>query len=290
MSSYTHRLLRESFEAHGARGPGAHGEYQLNCPFCEERAGKVDDKYKLSANPAAEKDGVKGGWRCWRCDARGWGGLDFLEPQEPEPPKAADLRAPRGFVPFRGNEGSVALAPYREHVQRRGVYDFAEAVGAGGCIEGRYAGRVVVPHVVGGRWAGFSARAIQGQEPKYLYPPGMERRSALWGLDWVPADDEPVWIVEGVFDALPLFPYGLATFGKGVTQEQIERIAGLGKRVVCCLDGDAWQECYALSTRIAWRRAASGARELRVGWARLPPEKDPGVLGWAVKNFVVGAM
>lgn len=282
--SWTAKALRATFERYGARGPNERGDYQMNCPFCDERKGDPDTKYKLSANPGIahpEDPTVKGGWVCWRCDARGWGNLEFLGKPEAKPPEPdPDLSAPQGFVPFRGNGASLALEPYRQYVRRRGVYEFVEAIGGGACLEGRFEGRVVLPHVVGGKWAGFTARAIDRREPKYLHAKGMDRRRTLWGLEWVPNDGEAVWLVEGPFDALPLFPYGVAAFGKGVTPEQIEMLAGLGRPVVVALDGDAWAEGRALAMRIALRRHAN------VRWAKLPPGKDPGVLGWTVKLYV----
>jgi DNA primase len=160
-------------------------------------------------------------------------------------------------------------------------------IGGGACLTGRFEGRVVVPHIVRGKWAGFSSRATGSQEPKYLYPRGMDRRNALWGADWVPADAERVYVVEGVFDALPLFPYAVATFGKSVTKEQIQMIADLPHPVTICLDGDAWQECFALCARVAVRRALKPER-MRVSWCRLPPGEDPGTLGWRVKEFLLG--
>jgi hypothetical protein len=286
MSRHADNLLRASFDEHGAKGPDRMGNYGLQCPFCEEREGKVDVKWKLSANPSRVHPGdatVRGAWICWRCDIRGWGGLEFLEEVAPERPKEGDLGPPQGFVPFRGNEDSLALSPYREYVRRREVLEFATAVGAGACLDGRMGGRVVVPHVVGGEWRGFSARAVMpGLEPKYLYPPGMPRRTSLWGLEWTPDDGEPIYVVEGVFDALPLFPYGVATFGKSVTDEQIEMLAAIPRPVVVCLDGDAWTEGRALAARLSMR-----SREI-VAWARLPPGKDPGTLGWSIKQYVQG--
>lgn len=284
--SWTARALRATFDRYGARGPNERGDYGLNCPFCEERKGDPDTKYKLSANPAAvnaEDPTVKGGWVCWRCDARGWGDIEFLgEPEaKPEVEVAPDLGPPPGFVPFRGNEASLALEPYRQYVRRRDVFEYVEAIGGGAVLSGRFEGRVLLPHVVAGKWAGYTARAIDGREPKYLHAKGMDRRRTLWGMQWVPDDFEPIWLVEGPFDALPLFPYGVAAFGKSVTPEQVDMLAKMDRPIVVALDGDAWAEGRALAMRITLRRHKD------VRWAKLPPGKDPGVIGWGVKAYVV---
>ncbi len=289
MGEGTARLIEASFNERGARGPDRYGNYYLCCPFCEDRKGKIDVKYKLSANPTrASADGAtKGGWLCWRCDARGWGGLEFLgEALIEEQKGAAYLGEPDGFVPFNGNHDALSLEPYRRYLRGRGVFEFAEAIGAGACLTGRFEGRVVVPHIVAKRWQGFSARTVVGHhEPKYLYPAGMERRTMLWGLEWAPHDAEPLWIVEGVFDALPLFPYGIATFGKTIAPEQLAAIAELDRDVVIALDGDAWMECRALAYRVAMRRGFESAKN-ETRWAHLPPTTDPGQLGWDVKKYI----
>lgn len=296
--SWAEKLLRRSWEEHGAKGPNRRGDYLLMCPLCEERKGTPDGGWNLSANPAAvhpTDPSAKGGWVCWRCDARGWGGIEFLaEPPKPVAPVGTNLGPPEGFYPFRGNETSIALEPFKAYLNGRGVYEYVVAIGGGAVLEGRHANRVVVPHVVDKVWQGWTARGIhRGMEPKYLHCPGMNRKELLWGLEWLPGDQEPAWIVEGCFDALPLFPYGVATFGKSVTTEQVNMIARLSLRrpVHVCLDGDAWQEAMTLALRVRFRRSswvvdASGLPPVR--WVHLPPKTDPGQLGWAVKQYVQG--
>jgi hypothetical protein len=231
-----------------------------------------------------------GVWHCYRCHARGFADfrwmesgeapVDFQAPKPEAPP--VDLGPPAGFADLASCEGSMSMRWAPDYFRARGVLDQARAVGAGACGTGRFQGRVVVPHlgVVGGPWLGFSARLVKPapDRPKYLYPRGMDRRVALWGLPWAPRDDSPLYVVEGVFDALPLFPQALATFGKSVSEEQLAILARIGRErpVVPCLDGDAWPESEALARMLA-RRGAVGGR-----WCKLPPEADPGTLGWAV--------
>lgn len=275
--------IRESFDLHGARGPTRDGDFNLCCPFCEEREGKPDIKFKLSCNPTVRApDGTAGGWRCFRCAKAGWGGIEFLG--QPDAVKrdvgTPYLAQPAGFHAFRENGKAQVLEPFRQYLRKRQVWEQALAIGAGACLEGRLAGRVVIPYVEQEQWLGWSARQVTTQAgPRYLYPPGMDRRHALWGLEWMPDDGQPCWVVEGVFDALPLFPYGICTFGKNVSDEQVVRLAGLGRPIVCALDGDAWLEAKILASRLRLR----GAQD--VDWCRLPPTTDPGSLGWQVKKY-----
>lgn len=278
MSAASDAIIRRAAKR-GLRGPNSRGEYSVCCPFCEKTEGKVDTKFKLQLNP------VKGLYNCYRCRHGGHVDLRWLEQPEagpaPEKPKES-LGPPEGFVKFAGNEGALSLRPYEDYLKKRGVYEQTARVDGGACLNGKYAGRVVVPlRATGGSWAGFAARAIySGMEPKYLYPAGMDRKSSLWGMNLPYSDD--IWLVEGVFDALPLYPEGVAAFGKNVTEEQLDILAtGMSyKRVIVCLDGDAWEEGQVIASRLNLR----GKPAL---WAKLPPGEDPGTLGRKVKDYIV---
>lgn len=303
------RALREVPElrraaALGLRGPDANGNWFVCCPFCEGRAPRRrDEEYKLTIRisgelPAREPDRPepvpltpeRGVWNCYRCAARGFAdfrwlleGVQVIEGNAPAPVEPPNLGPPDGFVPVAECERSISMRWVPEYFKARGVLDAARRVGAGGCHRARYQGRVVVPFLEEprGPWLGFSARLVDGRGdgPKYLYPRGMGRRDALWGVAWLEGTSA-VWIVEGVFDALPLFPRAVATLGKAVTGEQLDRLVALGRPLVACLDGDAWEDCRALATRLSMRGAAAR-------WAHLPPATDPGQLGWAVVDHVV---
>lgn len=305
-------MVREAVVTHGARGPSRTGEYQTCCPFCYERAGKPDVHYKLQLNPRAysKKSKAWGGWWwCHRCEAKGGGDLSWLGPAAHEPVDPNEIREcdqpPEGFTLL--TEKSQTLATYVKYLHNRSVLPQALAVGAGACTKGRFAGRVVIPMTTrGGEWKGFSARLVSSgrrltpayAHPKYLYPKGMDRKGSLWGADWVPRLKDrthPLYLVEGVFDALPLYPYGLAAFGKNVTDEQLDLLASLvgadaaqevedalagTRRVVVCLDGDAWRDAESVAHRLVMRG-------VRATYCHLPPGSDPGMMGWRVRNFEV---
>jgi DNA primase len=79
--------------------------------------------------------------------------------------------------------------------------------------------------------------------------------------------EAPLFIVEGAFDALALWPDGLALLGKP-SPPQIELLVECSRPVVVVLDGDAWEEGWALAQRIRFRGK-------RAGSIRLPPCTDP---------------
>lgn len=286
MSKRVENALREAV-ARGVRGPNANGEYSVCCPFCEAVHGKEDNKYKLQLNPQ------KNLWHCYRHDGGGYVDLSWMhvaledqpEPTAEEPPEP---RKPEGFLLLADYQGSVFAKPYLDYLRKRDLLSEAFQVGAGFCARGRYTGRVIIPHKASAgpetTWLGFAARAIyEGMQPKYLYPRGMDRKGQLWG-GHLPATQD-IYLVEGVFDALALCPAGVASFGKNVTEEQLDMLAKWASyprdaNVFVCLDGDAWQECQAVAMRLVLRDVPN------VRWCKLPPTKDPGELKFKVRDFV----
>jgi DNA primase len=83
----------------------------------------------------------------------------------------------------------------------------------------------------------------------------------------------PIFVVEGVFDALALYPHAVAVLGKPTTAQ--ENIIAKTKRPICvALDGDAWQEGWAFAMRLRVRGRTAHP-------LKLPPCEDPATLGLA---------
>lgn len=283
------RVLEQAAKR-GIKGPSARGEWKVCCPFCAKVEGKTDVKFKMGLNPAL------GVFNCFRCGSGGRADLSWLgKPvvQDEAPAPREPLGPPEGFEPL--DSQSLAHRPFIKYLEGRNLMVPALLVGTGVCRHGRYAGRVIVPHFgsrvgyargqpVPAAWLGFAARSIYPEvKPKYLYPAGMNRAGALWGMHLAYTDT--VWLVEGVFDALALHPFAVAAFGKNVTDEQIDLLMSTREEtlsLVVCLDGDAWEEAKVLQMRFKLRGAE------HVDWCRLPPGTDPGSLGWKVKNYIVG--
>ena len=76
-----------------------------------------------------------------------------------------------------------------------------------------------------------------------------------------------MFVVEGVFDAIPMWPDGIAALGK-VTGEQFTLLCASRRPVVFIPDGDAWRAGDGLM--LALRAAGVDA-----GCIRLPPRVDP---------------
>ncbi|WP_248308901.1 reverse transcriptase domain-containing protein [Devosia sp. MC532] len=107
-------------------------------------------------------------------------------------------------------------------------------------LKGFYSGkRIVFPlGEKGGAPAGYAARALAGEEPKYLYSFGFPRRDTLYGAERVvhgwksakAAGETTLYIVEGLFDQLRLESLGfnaVAILGAKASGGQINQIRSL---------------------------------------------------------------
>ena len=186
------------------------------CPYCEHH------KKKLSVNFN------KGYFKCWICDTRGkniyrivrkfgtyeqrqkWleldGRLDLSEFDK----LFAALNEEEHEQTVALPEGFVSLC--NKHLPRKSkrVFDYLFTRGltkkdilrwkVGYCDEGRYSGRVVIPSFNNSGFINyFIARSFVGHQRRYLNPPcGRDIIFNELYLDW----DEPITLVEGVFDAI----------------------------------------------------------------------------------------
>ena len=127
--------------------------------------------------------------------------------------------------------------------------------------EGYFGRRVLVPVCnFFGEYRTFVARAIdKDAEKKYLYPKGCKISTLLYNLHHMgmragAQRKRPVWLVEGVFDAIHCAPLAVATFGKHISDSQIRLLRRLDPTYVVLLwDWDAWHETPALSNDAVWR-------------------------------------
>ena len=191
-------------------------EHLFFCPFCEHH------KKKMSINFS------RGVFKCWVCDARGknayrivrkfgsyeqrqkWleleGRLDLSEfdklfsaLNEEEFEQVIDL--PEEFVSLCNRHLPRKSKRPLDYLFSRGLTKkdvFKWKVGY--CDNGRYSGRVVIPSFNNAGFVNyFVARSFVGHQRRYLNP--LCGRDIIFNelyVDW----DEPITLVEGVFDAM----------------------------------------------------------------------------------------
>ena len=191
-------------------------EHLYHCPYCGHH------KKKMSINFS------NGYWKCWVCDTRGkniyrivrkfgnyqqrqkyrelQGLVDLTDFEEMfkeynNIQEKQILEMPEGFVSLCNKDLPMDSTDAFRYLSSRGI-GRREILKwkIGYCKEGRYAGRIIIPSFdVEGDLNYFIARSCVGHTRRYLNPPA--NRDLVFNelnIDW----DEPIILVEGVFDAI----------------------------------------------------------------------------------------
>lgn len=173
----------------------------------------------------------------------------------------------------------------REYLAFRGIEEWqVERWGLGYAVDGRLAGRIVVPsRDSGGRPTRYTARTFIDSEKRYLEPEPQERASpaAMFGEQHWPLlnsdeDRHTLFVVEGAINGLALeaeLPgvYFGATAGSDLRAEHAIKIA-TWRRVFAMTDSDPAGDL------LAGEIASKCARHSDVIRARLPDGVDPSLM------------
>jgi DNA primase len=194
-----------------------------------------------------------------------------------------------------GDFTTMAAEPYADYLANRGIDPaVAEAYGIGYARSGRLRDRVVIPVMAEGKLYTYVARTLLThcpnceeklddctctpfKYPKVLTPhkkDGGINRGTLFNYDHVAAQDGPVIVVEGVFDALRFPEHAVALLGASASRAQVAQLLKLargGRDIVIALDGDkaGWLGAYKLATALT-------AEMITPLVALLPDGTDPG--------------
>ncbi len=256
------------------------GWLRTKCPFCQGR----DDSF--SYNPETSF------YHCFRCVTKGALDRNSDEPVEFEKPPQTELdaqqaaltRPPDGFFLLAGDE-SESLAPARDYMHGRGISEQVwQEAQVGACVWGPYAGRIVIPNLLpDGGWYGYTTRAYDkgvNKKQAYRFPKGSWRGEVLHNQPALHAPtDEHLYVVEGAFDSLFLWPHAVAVLGMP-SEKQVQLLATSARPLVVVLDADAWEKGLALSMRLRLEGCRAGCVRLLDGAD--PDEVDKGDLWeWA---------
>lgn len=255
--------------------PTRSGYWRSYCPFCEEAEGFTGKK-NFTIRMAT------GAFWCWRCAEQGFirdigealfAVVEEAKAQEVETELEAhdDFEPPDGYVALGHGDGYSRLKwrPAREYLYARGV-DYGTivecqigAVGPGN----KYARSVVVPILDAGRWRGYVCRRYTRKG--YLYPPGMKRGELFFNMDaLIEPSEEPIFLVEGCFDALPHYPFAVACLGKP-SHTHVEMLRRVKRPLAIVLDADAQREGWALAQQLR-------LDGVNASFVKLAPGTDPG--------------
>jgi len=230
-------------------------EHLYHCPYCGHH------KKKMSINFA------NGYWKCWVCDTRGkniyrivrkfgnyqqrqkyrelQGLVDLTDFEEMfkeynNIQEKQILEMPEGFVSLCNKDLPMDSTDAFRYLSSRGI-GRREILKwkIGYCKEGRYAGRIIIPSFdVEGDLNYFIARSYVGHTRRYLNPPA--NRDLVFNelnIDW----DEPIILVEGVFDAIAAGNNAIPILGSTLREQSrlFQAIAIHDTPVYMALDSDA---------------------------------------------------
>jgi DNA primase len=263
-------------------------EAVYSCPFCHHY------KPKLEVNISTQK------WHCWVCNIAGMSFRSFfkklkvartyytrlyditkdkrLNVEQTDDIKKEDRKLPSTFIPLSdGFCGRLNASPHRNHAmsylsKRKITEEDIMRYNIGYAEDGEYSGRVVIPSYDGnGELNFFSSRTFYDNSPlKYKNP--------NWSKDVIGFElfvnwDEPITLVEGVFDALAVRRNAIPLFGKTLNFALKEAIVRYGvSRVNVVLDNDAKIDALDIQEFLT-------SQEVDVHLIRLD-DKDPSVLGF----------
>lgn len=140
--------------------------------------------------------------------------------------------------------------------------------------KGSMSGRVVIPiHNEKGDLVAYAGRALNGAEPKYLFPPKFHKSLELFNLHRVKGKGSVI-LVEGFFGVMRLWDEGFGVvglMGSSISETQIQLLSRFD-RVYLMLDGDEAGRTASLDI------AVKLARSMFVKIVECPDGKQPDTL------------
>ena len=273
-------------------GPGTsmkNDEQAHYCPFCHHH------KKKLQINIQTQQ------WHCWVCDAKGKRiqrllrrlhvdshklkkiyeiyGDDYVVYSNNTEEEKVELRLPnefqsllkepKGFNPLFGK--------VKEYARKRGISQGdIKRYNIGYCDSGHYANRIIIPsYDNNNRLNYFIARSVFDEETfKYKNPPVSKNVIMFENqINW----NEPITLVEGVFDAMAVKRNAIPLLGKFVPKTLNDTIYKKEvKNINILLDEDAQEQ--ALHYTVQYQNQGITTKNIK------PTDKDASDMGFSEVN------
>ena len=274
-------------------GPGTsmkNDEQAHFCPFCHHH------KKKLQVNIKTQY------WHCWVCDAKGRKiqrllkrlhvdsrkqkklyeiyGDDYIVYNKDTEDEKVELRLPSEFKSLLKVPTGKVKPVYKKalkYAEERGITkEDITRYNIGYCDTGMYSNRIIIPsYDLDNRLNYFIARSIHSEEKfKYKNPPVSKNVIMFENqINW----NEPITLVEGVFDAMAVKRNSIPILGKFVPTKLNEAIFKNGvKSINILLDEDAQQQ--ALHYTMQFSNQGISTKNI------IPTDKDASEMGFSKIN------
>ena len=273
-------------------GPGTsmkNDEQAHYCPFCHHH------KKKLQINLQTQQ------WHCWVCDAKGKRiqrllkrlhvdshklkkiyeiyGDDYVVYSNNTEDEKVELRLPNEFRSLLEEPKGInpLFRKVKEYARKRNISEGdIKRYNIGYCDSGHYANRIIIPsYDRDNRLNYFIARSVFDEEKfKYKNPPVSKNVIMFENqINW----NEPITLVEGVFDAMAVKRNAIPLLGKFVPKTLNDTIYKKEvKNINILLDEDAQEQ--ALHYTIQYQNQGITTKNIK------PTDKDASDMGFSEVN------
>jgi len=265
----------------------ARENYAFHCPFCNHR------KPKLEIKMMSDENGHNP-WECWVCNTRGRTIKSLLRQMKIGKEEAIEVlkyvkkgerityhdlevvELPKEFQPLHSASTTSFIAnKVRRYLYKRGLTDndFVK-YNIGYCMTGDYAGRIIIPsYDENNNLNFFVGRTFEDAFMKYKNPSASKDIVVFENMiNW----DQPLVLVEGVFDAMAVKRNAVPILGKTLSKSLMKKlVSSKVQDIYIALDKDAEKKAVSYSEQFL----SMGKRVFFVNML----DKDPSEMGFA--NF-----